>query len=178
MFIFSDAYQGLYSKVDNVPKLSPPFLLQTNCRNTMQIFKKAYEEYDGPPISPPSIQGEQIQEKIDSSVRSQVGYICNTLTKLCIDGDVKKEDVVILVADSQNLRGCMKQLVSTCSKISFVEQEHISFGKVRVSTVKRFKGLESLVLILWGIRDIPEHLRKEIQYVGLTRAKSRCFLVN
>ena len=105
-------------------------------------------------------------------------YICATLNKLCIEGDIKKEDVVILVADSQNLRGCIEHLASTCSKITFVEQEHISLGKVRVSTVKRFKGLESLVLILWGVRDIPEHLRKEIQYVGLTRAKSRCFLVN
>ena len=77
--------------------------------------------------------------------------------------NLKKEDVVILVADSQKLRGCIKQLVSTCSKISFVEQEHISLDKVRVSTVKRFKGLEALVLILWGVRDMSEHSRKEIQ---------------
>ncbi len=178
MFVFSDTHQGLYSKIDNIPKLSPPFLLQTNCRNTLQIFKRAYEDYDGPPITPPSIQGEQIQEKVDSSVNSQVDYICNTLNKLCIEGDVDKENVVILVADSQNLEGCMKHLVSACSKIKFVEQEHVSLGKVRVSTVKRFKGLEAPVVILWGAKDIPGYSRKEIYYVGLTRAKSRCFLVN
>ena len=46
-----------------------------------------------------------------------------------------------------------------------------------VGTVKRFKGLESQVLFLWGLEGIEQESDRELLYVGLTRAKGRLFCV-
>ena len=50
-------------------------------------------------------------------------------------------------------------------------------GKVRVSTVRRFKGLEATAVILWGLNEVEEIFSTEISYVGISRAKSLCYIV-
>lgn len=178
MFIFSDTNQGLYSKMDNVPELSPPFLLQSNCRNTKQIHNRAYQEYEGPPIAPPSIEGAVIVDYPDKSVSAQLKQIADLLTELISEGGVDKGDIVILIANSANHEACLEQLKGMASKFKFIDHEHYLDGHIRVSTIKRFKGLEATVLILWGLGDVPEHARRELHYVGVSRAKSLCFVVN
>jgi len=58
-----------------------------------------------------------------------------------------------------------------------IEKEARLDGKVTMDTVSRFKGLESDVVILWGIDDISVDDSKEVLYVGLSRAKSLLYLV-
>ena len=45
-------------------------------------------------------------------------------------------------------------------------------NNVKFETVARFKGLESDILILWGLDELPESEKKETLYVGMSRAKS------
>jgi superfamily I DNA and RNA helicase len=46
-----------------------------------------------------------------------------------------------------------------------------------LETVRRFKGLEADVVFLWGVDALPTSDRREILYVGISRAKSRLTLV-
>jgi superfamily I DNA and RNA helicase len=50
-------------------------------------------------------------------------------------------------------------------------------GHVVIDTVSRFKGLEAAVVILCGFESIDVRADCELLYVGLSRAKSRVYLV-
>ena len=41
-----------------------------------------------------------------------------------------------------------------------------------------FKGLESDIVIIWGLNELPKSEMKQLNYVGISRAKSICYLVN
>ena len=43
---------------------------------------------------------------------------------------------------------------------------------VTLESVARFKGLESQVIILWGLDDLPSQDKQGTLYVGTSRAKS------
>jgi hypothetical protein len=178
LFVFSDAHQGLYYSVDHLPKLGPPFLLHTNCRNTKQIHESAYRNYEGHPISPPSIEGEIVHISHNESLVAQSAEVISILDSLIGEGDLKPEDIVILVANSLNLPGVIEQLRSLERKYNFLKREDVNEGCIRVSTVKRFKGLEAKAVVVWGLNELPAQDEKELRYVGITRAKSLCYLVN
>ena len=178
LFVFSDTNQDLYSKKNNVPDLSPPFLLQTNCRNTKQIHERAYEAYEGPPILPPDINGEKVEIFDDKSISAQSNHILSLLNDLCSAGDVEASDIVILVANSTYHAEYFQLLCKASKRFDFVNEEFSSGAQIRVSTIKRFKGLEAPVLVLWGLQEVPEHSRRELHYVGVSRAKSMCFVIN
>lgn len=40
-----------------------------------------------------------------------------------------------------------------------------------MDTIQRFKGLESSIVILWGLDTIDLFQRQELLYVGMSRAK-------
>lgn len=178
LFIFSDSHQGLYSKKDNIPRLSPAFSLNTNCRNTKQIHELAYKEYEGPPIAPPPIEGEEVAVLINSSFVKQTESIIDIFNRLTKFGDLNTSDITVLVANSTNLIGHIDQLKKAQSKYTFTKDELSEGSEIKVSTVKRFKGLESQVLIVWGLKELPEHAQREMSYVGLTRAKSILYTIN
>lgn len=48
---------------------------------------------------------------------------------------------------------------------------------VLIDTIQRFKGLESPIVILWGLDTIDLSQRQELLYVGMSRAKSLLFIV-
>ncbi len=48
---------------------------------------------------------------------------------------------------------------------------------VTVDTAHRFKGLEAAIVFLWGLDGFDPQSHKQTMYVGLSRAKSRLFLV-
>ena len=178
LFVFSDTHQGLYSKQNHVPKLSPPFLLFTNCRNTKRIHELAYSRYEGPPILPPKIEGEKVKKICEKSLKAQKDYILSMLDKLIFEEKLKPDDITILIAKSTDFAGHFEQLLQANSTHRFAQQEFKEEHTIRVSTIKRFKGLESSALIIWGLDDLPEHESKELSYVGISRAKSLCYLVN
>ncbi len=45
-------------------------------------------------------------------------------------------------------------------------------SKVLIDTIQRFKGLESPIVILWGLDTIDLSQRQELLYVGMSRAQS------
>ena len=62
--------------------------------------------------------------------------------------------------------------------LNFVNKDRKVKEKIRVTTVKRFKGLESLIIILWGSKETWNDRSKELIYVGVSRAKSLCYIIN
>ena len=48
---------------------------------------------------------------------------------------------------------------------------------VLIDTIQRFKGLESPIVILWGLDTIDLTRSEELLYVGMSRAKSLLIVV-
>ena len=126
--------------------------MQSNCRNTRQIHNRAYLEYEGPPIAPPNIDGAGIVDFPEKLVSAQVKYIGDCLTELIAEGGVNSEEIVILIANSANHAAYLKQLNGMGKKFNFVDDDHNLDGYIRVSTIKRFKGLEAAAVILWVLK--------------------------
>ena len=178
MFTFSDTNQKFYSKVDNIPYLSPPYPLSQNCRNTRSIHEVAYTNYIGPTVNPPLIDGAPIEEHSGVTEREQLNTLIHLLDKLVAEGGITPHDITILTANSEHFRYNIEELQKHTKKYRFELSEIPARGSIRVSTIKKFKGLEALVLIIWGLNDVSKFERDELHYVGISRAKSLCFLIN
>lgn len=177
-FVFSDTNQQIFSNSDSIPRLSADFLLYANCRNTKNIHTEAYETYKGPAISPPALHGDEVTYCSEKSMDDQKQFILNTLNYLISDKGAKPSSIFILVAKSSDFIGKSSVLEKSSNKIRFNFTEFEVSGSVGVSTVKKFKGLESDIVFVWGLADLPQHEIPEMRYVALSRAKSILYVVN
>lgn len=176
-FTLSDTNQSLFANVSSIPNLSKPFLLSTNCRNTKKIHEMAYENYEGPLINPPKIKGQNLNLVKASSVNEQVEAMFKIINDLYNKDSVDLRKIVVLIANSNNYQYSYN-LLSKNKKINFHTNEFDIENSILVSTIKMFKGLESDILIIWGLNDLPASESKQLNYVGISRAKSICYLVN
>jgi len=109
---------------------------------------------------------------------AQIQFILNTLNYLISDKGAKPSSIFILVAKSSDFIGKSSVLEKSSNKIRFNFTEFEVSGSVGVSTVKKFKGLESDIVFVWGLADLPQHEIPEMRYVALSRAKSILYVVN
>ena len=92
--------QSFFSKKKEIPKLSEPFLLNVNCRNTEKIHNFAYNFYEGPIIHPPSIIGKNLLKINKTFLKDQIDEIYIILSKLIYEEKINKSKIAILVANS------------------------------------------------------------------------------
>jgi superfamily I DNA and RNA helicase len=177
-YVFSDTNQKIFTNTSDIPQLSPDFLLFSNCRNTRQIHLEAYKNYVGPQISPPLIEGDDIEEFDDKSLMSQLEYLQKTLTYLIKEQKADPESIHILVANSQDQFSKFGELQNLGAPLNFQASEFPISGSIGFSTIKKFKGLEAPIVFLWGLNDLTDDEVSEMRYVGITRAKSLLYLVN
>jgi superfamily I DNA/RNA helicase len=177
-YVFSDTNQKIFTNTGDIPQLSPDFLLFSNCRNTQQIHLEAYKNYVGPKISPPLMEGDEIEVYDDKSLISQLEYLQKTLTYLIKERKADPESIQILVANSQDQFSKFEELRNLGAPLKFQASEFPIIGSIGFSTIKKFKGLEAPIVFLWGLSDLPHDEVSEMRYVGITRAKSLLYLVN
>ena len=85
---------------------------------------------------------------------------------------------MILIAYSISKTDKLERLNAQSKKVTYSDHELLQKNQVGVSTIKKFKGLEAPVTIIWGLNEVPEHERRELEYVRISRTKSLCYLVN
>jgi hypothetical protein len=176
-YIFFDDNQDIYKRARSFPVQEPPFSLSINCRNTRRIHDAAYLYYHGEAVAPPAIEGTPIKEIIGGDLHSQARQISELIRELHLREGVKFDDISVLIGNGYTKHQHYRELMAAAKSKFEIEKEARLDGKVTMDTVSRFKGLESDVVILWGIDDILVEDNKEILYVGLSRAKSLLYLV-
>jgi superfamily I DNA/RNA helicase len=176
-YTFADTNQRLFINSETIPDLGQNYFLYANCRNTDQIHEMAYKTYTGPAIAPPAIKGEPVQVAEDMSLADQSLYIGNLLKTLIHQEKVKPEDIIVLAADSLQSDEYFKIVTRDTDNIRILRTETPVENAVGFSTIKKFKGLESAVVVLWGLDSLPEHETPSMSYVGISRAKSVLHLV-
>lgn len=179
LYVFYDDNQDLYSRAGTFPIKTEPFTLSVNCRNTAPIHRAAYKYYKGERIDPPDIEGDEVDFETAPSLDGQAAKIHARIVNLVSRHGVAPEDITVLVADAYRKADYYRNLkrLPLPRTATWLEEGLRRPGAVLVDTVQRFKGLESSVIVLWGVDAIDVRERQELLYVGMSRAKSVLILV-
>ena len=180
LYIFFDDNQNVYSRARSFPIKSEPYLLVTNCRNTNQIHDAAYQYYEGEPVSPPGIAGEETH-LIEAARRDvQAARMHSKIVDLIAREQVFAGDIAVLVADGLRKQEYYDELLGRPlpRPNQWSAEGARREDKVLLDTVKRFKGLESAIVFLWGLDTLDLDQEQELLYVGLSRAKSVVYVVS
>ncbi len=180
LYIFFDDNQNIYSRASSFPIKNAPYLLVTNCRNTDQIHDAAYQYYEGVPVAPPGISGEEIQFIEAQSHDAQAARLHSKIVDLIAKEKVSSGDIVVLVADGLRKQEYYDELHGRPlpRTTHWVMEGERGADTVLLDTVKRFKGLESAIVFLWGLGTLDLDREQELLYVGLSRAKSVVYVVS
>ena len=178
-YVFYDNNQNIYARASTFPIQGEPFLLTTNCRNTTQIHTAAYVHYRGVPVSPPDNEGAEVQFDQAPSRAAQAKKINARIVDLIARQGVSSSDIVVLIVDAMRKADyyAALQRLSLPKPATWLEEGARNDRTVLMDTVRRFKGLEAPVVILWGLDGIDWEQSEELLYVGMSRAKSLLVVV-
>jgi hypothetical protein len=185
LYLFTDPNQAVYKRSGTLPIDDEPYYLYSNCRNTAPIHNAAYRYYAGESVEPPPIAGAPVEIVAEATLDSQARAITDIIGRLLHREKVSTRDVVILLARPNDVPGLPNKtywnaLLRSAQRAKLplaIEGAFPETKAVLVDTVKKFKGLEAQVVILWLAESLDELRDKETLYVGISRAKSRLFVV-
>ena len=177
--MFYDDNQNIYSRVCTFPITETPFPLSVNCRNTLQIHNAAYKYYKGEPVEPSDMRGEEIKYEIANGIENQALKISNIIVQLIKLEKILPNDITILIADSIHKKNYFSALRSCTfpKPVQIFEDGKNDSNSILITTISRFKGLESQVIFLWGLDHIDLFSIRDRLYVGISRAKSLLYIV-
>ena len=177
LYVFYDENQKVYSRVSSFPiPEHDTFLLTRNCRNSKPVHDLAYSYYVGEPADYSGIDGMSPITLESPSTQSQAKQIARLLKKLLYDEKIAPESIAVLVSGPQkeDLYSLLKT-ESLPKPAKWSREEHFRENSVLMDTIKRFKGLERDVIILWINQSVVAN--EALMYVGSSRAKSILYLV-
>ena len=179
LYVFYDDNQNIYARASTFPIPGEPFSLTTNCRNTVPIHTAAYTRYRGVPVTPPENEGDEVQFDRAPTRTAQAGKINARIVDLIARQAVSPGDIAILIVDALSKTNCYAALrrLPLPKPATWLEEGVRNDRTVLMDTVRRFKGLEAAVVILWGLDGVDWERSEELLYVGMSRAKSLLVVV-
>ena len=179
LYVFYDDNQNIYARASTFPIQEEPFSLTVNCRNTAPIHTAAYTRYRGVPVSPPENEGAEVQFDPAPSRAAQAGKIQARIVDLIARQGVSPGDIAVLTVNAVNKADCYAALrrLPLPKPATWLEEGVRNGRTVLMDTVRRFKGLEAPVVILWSLDGVDWERSEELLYVGMSRAKSLLVVV-
>lgn len=167
--VFYDSNQRVYGNMVKLPVDIQliPIRLTVNLRNTRRIHEVTQNYYEGHPIEslgPEGITVEWLKCKTAESVISEVGGI---VCRLVLNERISVRDIAILTASETLIEkaGWSRSIAGYPSTSCNRTQNNA----ITVDTIRRFKGLESKVVILVVTKDLVSNT--ELLYVATSRAR-------
>lgn len=178
-YIFYDSNQAIYQRTTEYPLHVRPYLLTRNCRNTKYIHEAAYAFFRGEHAAElPEVDGECLILESETTLEAQADLVRKRVELLLHDEGLLPPQIVVLVAGHQSESYQKALSAQGPLKGSFWSMgRHWTDRGVTVDTVRRFKGLEAMAVILWGLEDVTSDIARELLYVALSRSRSRVWLV-
>lgn len=177
-YIFYDPGQNLYGSKLRLPKLSNPFILSQNCRNTKMITDeiKKYSAIDMKSKDElPMGEAITLFKSEDPHLRrKEIGKI---LHDLVTNKGIKENQIVLLGGHS---------LSNTCltgkekiGKFTIAENGCSDKNQIPYFTYMKYKGCDSDVVILVDVDETdPRWNTNMAKYTAYSRAKHLLFIVN
>lgn len=179
-YIFYDVHQNLYQRSLQFPIEEVPYELSLNCRNTKQIHEFAYRNYVGPEVRSPDLEGNPVKFVEEPSHQKQFEGITRILVDLLTKKGVRPSQIALLIGDNLNKHSKYALLGNFIlpSGVRWSIENGFKMNHLLVDTVKRFKGLEADIVIVWGLPHLDSNDFQEVLYVGSSRAKSELIIVS
>lgn len=173
LYIFQDSNQAIYSSSEELPIDEIPLFLVDNCRNTKTIHELAYQFYEGEEVEAPDLEGAPIEYITGDTLNIQAKEIDKLASKLINIKKIPPKDITVLIIGDFDLAKSLLKETSQTKIWSF--KDYAPQKHVLVETAKRFKGLESKIIILWLI-DFDNY-DKKLLYVAISRARLRLWII-
>ncbi|MFC1579157.1 NERD domain-containing protein [Pseudomonadota bacterium] len=143
--------------------------LTRNFRNTRSIFREAEHYYDGSYVRPIGPLGAEPNLVTVSDENELKVRLAERVGSLIGNEGIRLGDITILVADQHALDKLRDDKGVRVGRHRATDAEHRDSERLCVDTVRRFKGLESPVILLVANADMAS--TAELLYVGITRAQ-------
>jgi hypothetical protein len=175
MRVFYDCNQRVYGTADKLHRdfQLVPIRLKFNMRNTQTIHKISQNYYSGYPIESTGPDGIDIVWIRAQSFREIQQQINSLIPQLVSGEHIPAGHITILVSNEK----LISQL-APAGKIGTADIQRCTdpeANAITIDTVRRFKGLESPVVIL--IVDPEIMANDELLYVALSRARSQLIII-
>lgn len=148
------------------------YTLRDNCRNSQTIIEKL-DALFGTHTRFKQMESRGADVVIKSYKRSndQLIYLEDDIKQLLHSG-VLLDDIVVLSPVKYE-----RSVAATITQFPVSNDRLCRKGKLFFSTVQSFKGLESPVIILTDFDSIDYDQKKNLLYVGMTRARSALYIL-
>lgn len=183
IYYFWDDNQRIIRTNMHIPKHIPILTLSTNLRNTQHIFDYVKSHYLKPlDIKHKGPLGREVtftQPYSDDNQAACFSILRKEIQKLVVNEQIDPEDITVLTFKSKS-KSWLNQLTVPNIKLSFFEDE-VMDEHIRIETVRRFKGMESKVVIVTEMNDDrstqDETLFHEMCYVSFSRATNHLIVI-
>ena len=179
-FIFRDENQDIFKRSTSSVFEEIPFNLGINCRNTSEIHAYAYQNYRGPAVTAPNTSNIPVTNLTTRGIVEQSELITVQIRQMLTDPGISPSDIVVLISSAENssrLKGELAQK-KISNSVNWTANHRQSGNEVLIETVKRFKGLEARIVILWLDDGGISPIEGEELYVGSSRARSQLVIVS
>ncbi|OAI38500.1 hypothetical protein AYO39_01020 [Actinobacteria bacterium SCGC AG-212-D09] len=173
MFLFADENQSIYRRGFIAPDGFLTYRLRSNLRNTGSIHRLLVEHFgeDSTSKAPEGLEVQVRAWRTDKDLRKELSRLLSALR----DNGVPSRMVTVLTGHSTG-----------SSRFAEDDGRAGSFrlcsnpkrdNEVRLASVRRFKGLESPVVILCEMEELDRDAARSLWYTGLSRARSALVLL-
>ena len=178
VYIFHDNNQKVYSKsTSDLPDFPKhPNLLEKNYRNSKDIFATQKSYYEGESTISAGPIGEPVAYYIVNTREEAERKIKNLINKYIINEGIDRKEIAVLTG---NNRGTGTSILGNYftkdsegkkkDNLYFVKAEDNDRDEIVFDSIKRYKGLEREIVILFDIEDALNN--PEEMYIGLSRPK-------
>lgn len=172
VWLFMDANQRVYDADLSSPDGFRLWDLTVNCRNTAAIHEAVMAHYRGE-LDPVSLgpSGRPVEEIEADDVPAAVA---RRLARLLGPDEVPPQDVVVLSAHGW----AKSELKDQPPSGHMYSPTGAPTGrKIRLSSIRGFRGIESPVVVLCELEDLDPDTAGQQLHTGLSRARNHCIVV-
>jgi hypothetical protein len=175
LVVFYDSNQALYGEAASLPRdLSAlPIPLDRNLRNTDPIHALAMCHYQGEAVLPSGVPGLPVDMQGLSDMSKCRQRVREVVTRLSVVEAVAPDDVTVL-CDNEAVCAAIAP-GGLIGDLPIARCDDPRPGAVVVDTVRRFKGLESRVVVLLATDAL--FAERELAYVAISRARTHLICI-
>jgi len=174
LWVFYDDRQHVQPWPSNWIAAMPqcPFRLTRNLRNTKEIFSVASGWFGNCFILPAGPHGHPVEWCEISGTSAYPASLCSCIDRLIRLEKLPPGDITVLFRNESDIARFVTNLDLCGNRAA---RTGAATDAIRIETIRRFKGLESPVVILCLTGEsIPE---EELLYVALTRARAHLLVI-
>ena len=170
LIVFYDPHQEIFGRGCHIPETGPDFCLQCNFRNTRMIFDAMKDLVDvDMELHPRCPQGLEVKRHLQKSRRKAQEKIEEMLRQYIEEEQIRPEQITILTPHTRE-----NSLLAGLERLAdypLADDPSSRQGAILHTTIGKFKGLESDIVIFADIDPEDKRCNVNARYVAVSRGR-------